>query len=193
MLITSSHSVSLTHVLKVTVPEQHRCSSKGVNSKIGRWQLECLCGMHHLVYAAAFFLANTKATHEIGESFIARSILIDKTLYLNRGAARVGYLHPIGIHFYHHPRATDVEVLMNQRIGQQLAQSLLREHTHFLADGLFHHSIHGSRIAHTANQTFKPHRIASLTLSIKPGPELVDAFVYHQPWSLTLNSKAEGR
>ncbi len=73
-----------------------------------------------LIDAATPFLAHVHASHESRESLVPRTgRLVDEAKGIDQGQAGVGNLHPGLEKFDHRPRPREVEILMNEGIGDQ--------------------------------------------------------------------------
>ena len=107
-----------------------------VGVDFGRWQLGQLAGDDHSVPAGAEFLAHAQAAHEGGEFFVAGFWrIIDDAENVDQRFARVGDFDAIGKQLHHRASAGDGEILMNQRVGNGLANDRQRVGGVLLANG----------------------------------------------------------
>ena len=92
----------------------------GRGAEVRGGKLVLLDGGNDLLDTTAAFLVHVHTTHEARESLITEvRRLINETKGINKGQARVGYLHPRLKELNHRPRTGDVEVLMEEGIGDK--------------------------------------------------------------------------
>ena len=134
MLITSPHPVTTIHQLEILGAINHRHRSLMFDEKIRSRQLKEFCCLDHSVDATTFFLTNTKTTHQISQSLVSRLVTIDKTVNGNNGFTRIGNFYAISINLDHGGGTGQLEILMNERIGQQFSNHHLGNQLYFFAD-----------------------------------------------------------
>jgi threonine dehydratase len=178
MLVACLHTLGLRHVGKFA-----RCI-KGDTKRVlqrcerQRWQAKQLNRADDLLEARTPFLADAIAPECIGQPFVAR---------LGRGAnqavqtfawqqyTRVGDLDTIVINFDHGARTRDGEILMNQRIRNQLAQGNFRVNRHLGTQSLLNDFRVGQGSLEVAHQPFKRHRVALVLAKLVNRLHLVGA------------------
>ncbi|MCY1379880.1 hypothetical protein D9M69_676410 [compost metagenome] len=89
----------------------------------GRGELVQLRLGNDLVYTAATLLADADATHERSQHLVAAAWwAIEKALRVHQRHARIGDFHAPLEQLDHRPGTTQVEVLVDDGIGDQLTQ-----------------------------------------------------------------------
>ena len=80
---------------------------------------------------------------------------------------------------------------MHERIGDQLAESLLGKHLHLFAHRLLDEAILWRRRMYELDQTGEPDRVTASTRLVLPRHELPRAFVDHNPRCLPCQGRTK--
>jgi hypothetical protein len=132
VLIACAYTVSPVHVGEVAGAEQDGDGAPLGDAEVWSGELDGLDHRDHLIDAAAPLLADIGPPHDRSDGLVARTgRLVDEPQGIDQGAARIGDLHPVGEDLHGRSGAGDGEILVDQGVGNQLADGQLGVH----ADG----------------------------------------------------------
>jgi len=105
--------------------------------ELGGGKLIKFCLFNNSVDATAFLLTDAHTPHKICKALVTRLIAIDEPSNWHNGFARIGNLQPVYIDFNHGTGTLHGHVLVDQRVGNKLANAFHRQQFHLSAKRVF--------------------------------------------------------
>ena len=171
VLVGSADAVLPIHFVEISWTVDRNESSPVASPKIGCGQLVHLRCLNHTVNTAALLLANAHPPHQSREAFIAGLVAVDESFHRHHRLARVRDLDAVAIDFHHHGGSAHRELLVDQGVGNQLADNNLWNEFHLLAERVLDNLVLRQLGHDKAEQPLKTNRIALHSGLVEPGNE----------------------
>lgn len=127
-------------------------------SGAGSWKTSAACTTRS---TPLLFSSQIPIPHQVGEAFVPRLIAVDETLYGHQWLAGIRDLDAIAVDLDHHRCSSHGEVLVDQRIGDELTDDDVRHQLDLLAKCVLDHFVLRKLIHHELHEPLEPDGITA--------------------------------